>query len=128
MQIAHFIRTLCIHRCGKESNLLSATSVYFDTVSARYGSHTMSEQSRKTAHLSDLISGCISGLGAMVIMGHLAKVTKPGIIDALIALMSVGAVIVTFLCIGRARVEPTWKATMIIGGAGVYLLYLRFLF
>jgi hypothetical protein len=87
----------------------------------------MGQQSRNVMRSSDLISGCISGLGAMVIMGYLAKVTKPGIIDALVALTSIGAVVVALLCIGRANVAPRWKGSMIIGGTGVYLLYLQFL-
>jgi hypothetical protein len=67
----------------------------------------MSAQSHNSARIWDLISGCISGFGAMVIMGYLANVTNPGIIDALVALISVGAVVVAFLCIGRASVEPS---------------------
>jgi hypothetical protein len=42
----------------------------------------MSAQSQKTTRVSELISGCISVLGSMVILGYLAKVTKLGIIDA----------------------------------------------
>ena len=65
----------------------------------------MSEQTQNAARVSDLISGCISGLGAVVIMGYLAKVTNPGIVDAFVALISVGAVVAAFLCIARARVS-----------------------
>jgi hypothetical protein len=87
----------------------------------------MSAQSHNASRVSDLISGCVSGFGAMVIMGYLANVTKPGIVDTLLALISVTAMGVAFLCIWRANVEPSWKTTIIIGGAGVCLLYLRFL-
>jgi hypothetical protein len=60
-------------------------------------------------------------------MGYIAKLAKPGIIDALVALVAVGAIVATYLSIARASVEPKWKAAIIIGGAGVCFLYLRFL-
>lgn len=87
----------------------------------------MSAQSHNVSRVSDLASGCVSGFGAMVIMGYLANVTKPGIVDTLLALISVTATAVAVLCIWRANIDPSWKTTIIIGGAGVCLLYLRFL-
>jgi hypothetical protein len=87
----------------------------------------MGEQSQYTARVSDLVSACISGLGAMAIMSYVAKVTTPGIIDAVLALISVGAVVGAYLCVARANVDPWWKAIILIGGAGACLLDLRFL-
>ena len=87
----------------------------------------MSAQIQKMASVSELISGCICGLGSIVILGYLAKVTKPGIIDALVAVVFVGAVIWAYLCIARANVDPRWKATIIIATAGICFLDLRFI-
>jgi hypothetical protein len=87
----------------------------------------MREQSQNAARATDLIRGCISGLGAMLIMSYVATVSKPGIMDAFVSLISVGAVVGACLCFARASVEPKWTAVVIIGGAGICLLNLRFL-
>jgi hypothetical protein len=87
----------------------------------------MSTPSQNATPVSDLASGCISGLGAMVIMSYLAKVTQPGIIDGFVALISVGAVAAACLSIARARVRPRWKAIISFGGAAACLLALRLL-
>lgn len=79
----------------------------------------MREQSQNAAKVRDLISGCISGLGAMLIMSYVATVSKPGIMDAFVSLISVGAAVAACLCFARASIEPKRIAVVIIGGAGI---------
>jgi hypothetical protein len=60
-------------------------------------------------------------------LGYLAKVTHPGMIDALVAVVFVGAVIGAYLPVARASVDARWKASIIIATAGACFLYLRFI-
>ena len=87
----------------------------------------MIAQSQKAVQVSKLISGCISGLGSMVILGYLAKVTNPGIIDVIIALIFAGSLVAAYLCIMGTRLESKWKGTIMIAAVAVCCLYLRYI-
>ena len=50
----------------------------------------MTEQFQKALRDPDLISGCISGFLAAVIMSYVANVTTPGVIHVLLALVAPG--------------------------------------
>jgi hypothetical protein len=87
----------------------------------------MIAQSQQAVRVSKLISGCISGLGSMVILGYLAKVTNPGIIEVMVALIFFGSLAAAYLCITRASLEPKWKSSIIFAAVAICCLYLRYI-
>jgi hypothetical protein len=84
----------------------------------------MSEQSQQAMRDRDLISGLISGALAAIVMSYVANVAQPGILHAVLALASVGATVVAYLYIARAKVDAPFKAGAIIAIGVVSALYL----
>jgi hypothetical protein len=84
---------------------------------------TMSDQFQKALQDRDLISSCLCGLGAALIMSYVTNVSKPGIAHVMLALIALAAILGAFLFLARSRVEPEWKAAAAIGGGLVSVLF-----
>ena len=86
----------------------------------------MSEEFQKAARDGDLISACISALGAAVLLSYVVNVAKPGVIHVLIAIVAVAAIVGAYLYVAHAKVDAAWKAATIIIGGALGVACLRF--
>ena len=87
----------------------------------------MGDQLQQALRDPDLIRGCVCGLVAAVVMSYVAHITGPGLFHALLGLLALVAILAGFLFVGRAKVEPEWKAAAAIGGGLISVLLFVFL-
>ena len=82
----------------------------------RQGEETMGDQLRKLMRDPDVISACVSGLLAALVMSYVVSVSPPSAIHILLAAIGLAGILGGFLFIARAKIEPEWKAAVAIGG------------
>jgi peptidoglycan/LPS O-acetylase OafA/YrhL len=82
----------------------------------------MTNAMQKALQDRDLISACVCGLLAALVMSYVANVSKPGAVHVLLALIGLGAILGGFLFVARSKAESEWKAATAIAGGLVSVL------
>jgi hypothetical protein len=67
----------------------------------------------KTEH-RDLTGAYIAAVVAALVMGYVTSVAKPGAVHAVLAILSVAAVIWGYLLVARSKADSSWKVVTLI--------------
>jgi hypothetical protein len=75
----------------------------------------------RTEH-ADLTGAYISAIIAALIMSYVTSVAKPGIVQAVLAIVSIGAIVWAYMLVARSKADSSWKVATLVGALVVAAL------
>ncbi len=82
----------------------------------------MGDQFQKVMRDPDVISACVSGLIAALVMSYVVNVSPPGVIHLVLAAVALAGILGGFLFLARSKIESDWKAAAAIAGGLISVL------